>query len=354
MRTFLLKLGVLAVTSTALFASATALADDNDVTLRMEPGVAIPLTQPQVDRFTPGADLVLKPTIGITPWIDGSIVLSGMVLPSRISGINAGTAFGGGLGLRVKRPHDRSNTGTGFSAVSPWIDADAQLLGTGPLARAALSVGVGAAVPTSDARNVWIGPFLRYTDIVDSTDSTPGFNNTDAHVLIAGLSIEIGPKVPKQADPDPTPPPPPVVVEEKRVPVPPVVQPPADVVEVIHMHVKVQFPFDSAVPLQESMDVLQKAAETILTPGAVVSQSIGLVGHASSEGQVGYNDKLSVRRAQAVADLLVKNGVSRDRLIVSGRGSRVPVASNKTEAGRVQNRRVEFIADVTITKAGGK
>jgi outer membrane protein OmpA-like peptidoglycan-associated protein len=331
-------------------AASPAFADGPDLTLRLEPGVAIPLTQPQVDRFYPGADLALKPTLGLLPWLDANVTLSGLVLPSRLNGIDAGTAFGGGLGLRVKRPHDSSNMDTGFAATSPWIDTDAQLIGTGKLARPVFSLGIGAEVPTSSARNVWLGPFVRYADVVNSTDTTPGFNNTDAHVLIVGLTIELGPKAAKAA-PE-APPPTPVVIEERRVEEPPAPNPPVIVVE--HLIVRVQFPFDSAVPLPESVTTLQHAATTILSKDASPVPSIELDGHASSEGQVAYNDKLSVRRAQAVADLLVKAGIDRNKLTVKGFGSRVPVASNATEAGRVKNRRVEFKADVTITKVGAQ
>src|SRR5689334_15826433 len=129
MRRTLMKLGVLAA---LLLAPSAALAADPP-TLSVEPGVAIPLTGPQVDRFNPGGALTLKPLIGLTPYLDVGVAGSVIALPSKINGIDAGTGYGIGPTLRLKRPHDESNTGHGLSAVSPWIDGNAQYMRTGPL-----------------------------------------------------------------------------------------------------------------------------------------------------------------------------------------------------------------------------
>jgi len=131
---------------------------------------------------------------------------------------------------------------------------------------------------------------------------------------------------------------------------PPIKERPADPV-VLQIHEKVQFPFDSAKPLPESQEALKNVVLKALLdhPGYKVE----VQGHASSEGQASYNDKLSLRRAQAVADFLVKNGVPAGNLTVKGFGSRVPVADNATKAGREANRRVEFSLDLVLTKSGG-
>ena len=175
-------------------------------------------------------------------------------------------------------------------------------------------------------------------------------------MLIVGLEIELGPKhtKPVAAPPPPAPPPPPPpVVVERRVEPPPV--PPPPTTEVIHVRIAVQFPYDSAVPTAESQAALNNTVTTLKDPTAnVTPDKIEIDGHASSEGQVAYNDKLSERRAQAVANILTQAGIPADRLVIKGFGSRVPVASNKTEAGRIKNRRVEFQCDITITKGGGK
>jgi OOP family OmpA-OmpF porin len=66
------------------------------------------------------------------------------------------------------------------------------------------------------------------------------------------------------------------------------------------------------------------------------------VGHTDSIGSDSYNQKLSVRRAEAVKSYLVSKGVESNRVYTEGKGEKQPVATNKTAAGRAQNRRVEI------------
>jgi outer membrane protein OmpA-like peptidoglycan-associated protein len=68
---------------------------------------------------------------------------------------------------------------------------------------------------------------------------------------------------------------------------------------------------------------------------------IVLEGHASSEGDKFYNIGLSKKRAQAVKDELVRQGIADNRVEVSAKGAAFPIADNSSEAGRAQNRRVE-------------
>ncbi|KCV81379.1 OmpA/MotB domain-containing protein [Actibacterium atlanticum] len=71
--------------------------------------------------------------------------------------------------------------------------------------------------------------------------------------------------------------------------------------------------------------------------------AVEIIGHTDNTGSAGYNATLSLDRAQAVADVLVNNGVSVTRLDATGRGEEQPVASNLSEEGRAQNRRVEIV-----------
>jgi len=64
-------------------------------------------------------------------------------------------------------------------------------------------------------------------------------------------------------------------------------------------------------------------------------------GYTDTTGSVSGNLKLSNARANAVLNYLVENGVDASRLTATGFGQESPIASNKTRAGRVQNRRVE-------------
>jgi OOP family OmpA-OmpF porin len=65
-------------------------------------------------------------------------------------------------------------------------------------------------------------------------------------------------------------------------------------------------------------------------------------GHTDSIGTVAYNQRLSVRRAAAVKAYLVSKGIEPSRVYTEGKGKSQPIASNKTAAGRAQNRRVEI------------
>ena len=349
------KSNVLAVLASAglLLAATPALADGPDLTLRIEGGAAVPLTAPQSDRFGTGGAAALKPTLGLLPWLDANVTLGGIWLPSRISGINTGGAYAGGLGLRIKRPHDDSNTGSGFTAASPWLDGDVGLTGTGPLARAFASAGAGVSVPTSDARNVWLGPFVRYEHVIESTSSLTHYDTNDARMLIVGLELELGPKhtKPVAAPPPPAPPPPPppvVVIEE---PPPPPVTPPPAVEEPAELTVVIPFNYDSAVPLVDDAGLATIVHKLLDHPG----WSVEVDGHASSENHPWaekHNQQLSERRAAAVRDALVKGGVPADHLTVKGFGTSKPIAPNDTEANRSRNRRVEFTVTVTVKPAG--
>jgi outer membrane protein OmpA-like peptidoglycan-associated protein len=76
---------------------------------------------------------------------------------------------------------------------------------------------------------------------------------------------------------------------------------------------------------------------------------VEVAGHTDSSGSDQYNQALSERRAQAVAGYLGTHGVKTQRLITIGAGESHPVASNDTEQGRSQNRRVELTI-VPVTK----
>lgn len=76
---------------------------------------------------------------------------------------------------------------------------------------------------------------------------------------------------------------------------------------------------------------------------AYPNSTISIEGHTDNTGTANYNKILSQRRANAVADILVNNGVPPARLYAVGRGEDEPVASNLSATGRAQNRRVEIV-----------
>ena len=71
------------------------------------------------------------------------------------------------------------------------------------------------------------------------------------------------------------------------------------------------------------------------------SAKFHLEGHTDSDGKDTFNLQLSKERAAAVRTFLIENGIGADRLTSEGYGETKPVASNKTKAGKAQNRRVE-------------
>jgi OOP family OmpA-OmpF porin len=103
----------------------------------------------------------------------------------------------------------------------------------------------------------------------------------------------------------------------------------------------VNFDFDEATIRPDAADTLAEAAR-ILREASEVRVSVD--GHTDSRGTDQYNERLSERRAQAVQDYLVRLGVGGSRLVPQGLGESRPVATNETEEGRAQNRRVELNA----------
>lgn len=71
--------------------------------------------------------------------------------------------------------------------------------------------------------------------------------------------------------------------------------------------------------------------------------NIDIAGHTDADGEDAFNQALSEKRAQAVTDYLVKAGLPAGRFTALGYGSSQPVASNDTDEGKAQNRRIEFL-----------
>jgi len=98
------------------------------------------------------------------------------------------------------------------------------------------------------------------------------------------------------------------------------------------------FAFDSA-EAEPDLDKLETlCADIAAYPDAVVV----VEGHTDNVGPEEYNKVLSTKRAQAVAEQLIEKGVP-NPIRIYGAGSSAPIASNNTEAGRAQNRRVDVV-----------
>jgi OOP family OmpA-OmpF porin len=89
----------------------------------------------------------------------------------------------------------------------------------------------------------------------------------------------------------------------------------------------------------ESRTILDGVAESLV---ANVEIRVQVGGHTDSRGSAALNKRLSAARAESVRQYLISKGVAADRLTAAGFGPSKPIASNKTAAGRAQNRRVEL------------
>ncbi|MPX28757.1 OmpA family protein [Moraxella catarrhalis] len=102
----------------------------------------------------------------------------------------------------------------------------------------------------------------------------------------------------------------------------------------------INFALDSTEIPQENKEILDLAAEKLK---AVPGTTLRIIGHTDTQGTHEYNQDLSESRAAAVKEYLVSKGVAAERLNTQGASFDYPVASNATEQGRFQNRRIEFV-----------
>ena len=170
-------------------------------------------------------------------------------------------------------------------------------------------------------------------------DAVPG---CDLPICVPPETLEGGKCV---APPAPPPPPAPPVVEAPKAP--PVVVVPAPVSEKVSFAADAFFDFDKAVLKPEGKAKLADLTSKIKDMNLEV---IIAVGHTDSIGTDVYNQKLSIRRAEAVKAYLVSQGIETNRVYTEGKGEKQPVADNKNAAGRAKNRRVEIEVVGTRTK----
>ena len=137
-------------------------------------------------------------------------------------------------------------------------------------------------------------------------------------------------------------PPPPVVPVEEVKPAEPAkpVAPPTPTSEKVTFAADAFFDFDKAILKPEAKVKLDDMASKLK---GLDLEVVIAVGHTDSVGTDEYNQKLSIRRAEAVKAYLVGNGgIPSNRVYTEGKGEKQPVADNKTAEGRAQNRRVEI------------
>jgi outer membrane protein OmpA-like peptidoglycan-associated protein len=108
---------------------------------------------------------------------------------------------------------------------------------------------------------------------------------------------------------------------------------------ILNMPSNVTFAVDSAAIDPAFQTTLGNVADTL---SRYEKSYVDVLGHTDSTGSDAYNQALSERRAESVANFLANSGVQRARLATRGYGESQPIASNSTEQGRAANRRVEI------------
>lgn len=107
----------------------------------------------------------------------------------------------------------------------------------------------------------------------------------------------------------------------------------------LNMPSNITFDFDKSDLKPAFYPVLDNVANTLREYDQTI---VEVAGHTDSVGSDAYNQQLSERRAASVGNYLMSRGLLRDRFILVGAGESHPVASNDSESGRAQNRRVEI------------
>ena len=139
-------------------------------------------------------------------------------------------------------------------------------------------------------------------------------------------------QAPRAVEATPPPPPAPVPVSEK-----------------VSFAAEALFDFDKSVVKPEGKAALD---DLLLKLQGMNTEVMITVGHTDSVGSDAYNQKLSLRRAEAVKAYLVSKGVDASRVYTEGKGETQPLADNKTAEGRAKNRRVtvEVVGTRSVTK----
>ncbi len=108
----------------------------------------------------------------------------------------------------------------------------------------------------------------------------------------------------------------------------------------IELKQTVFFDTNKATIKKVSYELLNQVAQAMQDNPTI---QVRIEGHTDSQGNDNFNMKLSQRRAESVRTYLIGKGVAGDRMVPQGYGETVPIADNRTSAGRAQNRRVEFV-----------
>jgi hypothetical protein len=342
-----------------------------EFTLHAEPAAAFWVDQPQSDRFTPGGYVAVRPGLSLGRHVALQWSYAFLVVPAGPDFDALGTAHSLTAGVRVRplaglRPESEQLGGL-------FADFNIGYVRTGDLDRFGLDGGIGYGFQVAPWMS--IGPVVRYTQIFQP-DRLVAFTPDDAQYVSVGIDFGFGPAPREQVVPAEHPPVEPakecpecvqvaakprvdeptgcrdydrdgVCDEEDKCPT--LIGPPAtlgcpiDPCSGAPLVVLVQFPYDSS-DLPEPRDDAPQTMDPVLDAVAkAIAQDpscrVCIIGHASEEGPVDYNDQLSSRRASAVERYLNARGLAGKKMPTVGLGSRCQLVP---EVSRPLNRRVEF------------
>ena len=172
-----------------------------------------------------------------------------------------------------------------------------------------------------------------------------GVTATPAKMPAAATTTQsAGMTKPKPAPIVPVPVPAPPVVRTIAKPAPVKVQ--AETTRRLTLSGSATFKTGSSTLSQSGKDKLSALARTLTSSGTRITRLL-IEGHTDSAGAAAFNQVLSLKRANAVADYLASKGLIRSSMETAGKGESSPIADNKTKAGRAQNRRVDITATGT-------
>ena len=175
---------------------------------------------------------------------------------------------------------------------------------------------------------------------------TPATAHPDCDGALKPVAVVAAAPAPApRAAPEPAPAPAPVAPAPVAPPAPAPV-PAAPVSEKVTFAADAFFDFDKSVLKPEGR---AKLDDLISKMGGINLEVIIAVGHTDSVGSDAYNNRLAVRRSEAVKNYLTSKGIEKNRVYTEGKGEKQPVADNKTSEGRAKNRRVEI--EVVGTRA---
>lgn len=171
-----------------------------------------------------------------------------------------------------------------------------------------------------------VGGSIGYATSGESDEESGAATGAVAGAAIGGLlCADRSPEPEPEAEPMPEPEPEPEPVQE---------------FEPVTLDSDVNFAFDSAEIRPAAHQTLDQVASTLRENQNL---RVRIEGHTDSVGSAEYNEGLSQRRADSVRDFLVSRGIAENRMTTRGFGESQPVATNETDEGRAQNRRVEIL-----------